>query len=225
MGLRRCPAGTAAPQASALAMVRIYRVPAVVMPRARLSCPLWGGGGASSRWRCRRASSSPLGPRTTRHPRCSPVRYRRTLVRHFGPSRRSVLARRWRRCTGRREASTTRVSTPWATRTRCRQNPSRPASSPLTTRVWSGSPQRGLARALSTSTLATAPAGTCRSRGRCAAPVVKPRRQVPTPTAQARNRVGVPAVSSRCGVHARVAIGALLPLATGLEGASHRRRF
>jgi hypothetical protein len=75
--------------------------------------------------------------------------------------------------------SATGCSTPWALRNRWRQHPSCPASSPLTTRVYSGSPKGWLAQSISASNIA--PAGTCRSRRRRAAPVLRPRRNVPTP--------------------------------------------
>jgi hypothetical protein len=53
----------------------------------------------SSRWSCRRSSSSTLGTRTTLHTFCSPALWRSSIVRSLRTSSRSVLARRWRRLT------------------------------------------------------------------------------------------------------------------------------
>jgi hypothetical protein len=66
--------------------------------------------------------------RTTLHSCCSPAVGRRSSVSSLYTSRRSVFARRWRRLTSMLDESTTPWSTPWATKERCHQNPSRPAS-------------------------------------------------------------------------------------------------
>src|SRR5262245_9655361 len=74
------------------------------------------------------------------------------------------------------------------------QTPSRPASEPLTTRAASGTPKRGVARTMSSHTAAISRAGTRRSRGRCAGPVVQANSPVLMPSSNASNHVGCAAL-------------------------------
>ena len=83
----------------------------------------------------------------------------------------------------------------WLTKNRWSHNPSRPDFVATHHPGLLGQAQAALAQCISSRTLWQSPAGTWRSRGRCAAPVVKPSFHLFTPNSNARNRVGVPAVS------------------------------
>jgi hypothetical protein len=95
--------------------------------------------GAKARARCRRSSSATRGTRTILHTRRAPATWRRRRGRRGCSSRRAVCARRRRRLPARLAESTPQGSTPWAAQPRRRPPPSRPASSPLTTRASGGS--------------------------------------------------------------------------------------
>ena len=81
------------------------------------------------------ASSSTEGTTTVRQAPGSPANFAARTRRRPKASSRSVLARRAPRVTNMLVGSTTWLITPCAERSRCNQNPSRPASKQLTTNV------------------------------------------------------------------------------------------
>jgi len=81
------------------------------------------------------SSSSTEGAATVRHAPGSPANFAARTRRSPTASSRSVLARQAPRVTRMLVGSTTRLIAPCAVRSRCSQNPSRPASKQLTTGV------------------------------------------------------------------------------------------
>ena len=155
----------------------------------------------------------------TLHTCRSPALGRRSIVRRVWTSSRAVCARRWRRWTSMRVEAMTWCVTPGATKERWNQNPSRPASSQLTTPASSGQPKRCCARVLSFGNVARAPAESVRARGWCAMPLVTPHFHVCCPSATARDSVGWGRLSCPMRGVAGVAIVSLLLENTVAEGA------
>ena len=127
----------------------------VIAIRSRIST-------ARSRTTRRRSSSCGFGGRTIEHTRGSPRRHASNVRSSVSPSMPSLLPRRRRRGTATEAASTTWLSMPFASSSRCSQKPSSPASSIATTRT--GPPTCSSAcrrrRPRSASSAATSPAAT-----------------------------------------------------------------
>lgn len=111
---------------------------------------------ARSRVSRRRSSSATLGGLTIEHTRGSPRRQARSVRNSVWPSIVSLFARRLRRGIATEAASTTWLSMPLASSTRCSQKPSSPASWMLTT--FTGRPSRLSAFALSSPSSFSRPA-------------------------------------------------------------------
>ena len=98
-------------------------------PLIRFTCRVRSITSASrSRVNRRSSSSVGLGGRTIEQARRPPRAHSISVSSSFSTSIRSVFARRLRRFTAIEAASTTWLSTPFASRKRCTQKPSRPAS-------------------------------------------------------------------------------------------------